>query len=84
MTFMAVLATIFGMGMALANFPQSYRIFKRKSAHDISILTYSLILAGSIVWMLYGLELGDLPLIISNSVGIVSVGTVMVGWFLYR
>ncbi|MGM5480775.1 MAG: SemiSWEET family sugar transporter [Nanobdellota archaeon] len=84
MTFLGVLATIFGMGMAVANFPQAIRIFRRKSAGDVSILTYSLILAGSIVWVLYGIEISDTPLILANSVGITSVLTVMTGWFLYR
>ncbi|MFP4118762.1 MAG: SemiSWEET family sugar transporter [Candidatus Woesearchaeota archaeon] len=84
MSVLGVLATIFGMGMAIANFPQAIRIFRRKSAGDVSIVTYSLILAGSIVWVLYGIEISDTPLILANSVGITSVLTVMIGWFLYR
>ncbi|MFW5866129.1 MAG: SemiSWEET family sugar transporter [Nanoarchaeota archaeon] len=84
MTLLSILATIFGMGMALANFPQAIRIFNRKSAGDVSILTYLLIFAGSIVWVLYGIEIDDAPIVLANSIGITSILTVMIGWFLYQ
>ncbi|MBS3163383.1 PQ-loop repeat-containing protein [Candidatus Woesearchaeota archaeon] len=54
MTILATLATISGSLMALANFPQVYKIFKRKSAKDISAITYSVYILGAIIWILYG------------------------------
>jgi MtN3 and saliva related transmembrane protein len=83
MTFLASLATIFGAGMGLANFPQVYKIFRRKSAKDISILTYCLLLSGAIIWVLYGIEISNFPIIIANSLGTISVFMIVVGWFLY-
>jgi len=69
MTTLSVLATIFGSLMAIANFPQAFKIFKRKSAKDISIITYIILFIGAIIWILYGIEIASFPLWISNSIG---------------
>ena len=83
MTLLSILATIFGTIGGLANLPQWIKIFKRKSAKDISIITYSLVLLGSITWLLYGIEMKNFPLIISNVFGAINVGLVVVGWYKY-
>ncbi|MGM5480063.1 MAG: SemiSWEET family sugar transporter [Nanobdellota archaeon] len=84
MAIISILATIFGTAMALANIPQAIKIFHRKSAKDISILTFSVVLIGSIVWTIYGINISNTPLIVANSVGVVSVGMVVIGGILYR
>ncbi|MDD5178121.1 MAG: SemiSWEET family transporter [Candidatus Nanoarchaeia archaeon] len=83
MTLVTVLATIFGIASGFANLPQAIKIFKRKSAKDISIITYLIVFVGAIVWTLYGIEINDYPVLISNAFGIVTVGAVVVGWFFY-
>jgi MtN3 and saliva related transmembrane protein len=83
MTILSILATIFGIAMAIANFPQAFRIFKRKSASDISILAFSILLIGAIIWVMYGIEIKSFPLIISNILGIIGVLLVIVGWRVY-
>ncbi len=83
MSLLSVLATIFGTIGGLAGLPQVYRIFKRKSAKDISVLTYSIILISCMIWVLYGIEIKDSPLIITNTLGALTVTCVIIGWFLY-
>ena len=83
MTILSILATIFGTAAGLANFPQAYKIFKRKSAKDISILTYLILLVGVTIWILYGIEIKNFPVIITNTFGAVNIGLVVLGWFLY-
>ena len=83
MTILATLAILFGTISGIANFPQAFKIFKRKSAKDISILTYSFLLLGAITWILYGIELKNLALIITNSLGAINIGLVVIGWGLY-
>lgn len=83
MTILSLLATIFGTAMALANLPQAYKIFKRKSAKDISIITCSILTIGAIIWVLYGIEIKSFPLILSNIVGTIGVLLVVLGWFMY-
>jgi MtN3 and saliva related transmembrane protein len=83
MTVLSVLATIFGIIGGFANIPQVIKIFKRKSAKDISITSYALIFAGTLVWVLYGIEIKNLPLMIANGLGCISCSLVIIGWFLY-
>ena len=83
MTLLFILAAIFGTLGGIANFPQAYKIFKRKSAKDISILTYSFLFSGALVWILYGIEIGNIPIIIANIFGAINIGFVIVGWLLF-
>jgi MtN3 and saliva related transmembrane protein len=83
MTIISVLAAVFGTLSGIANLPQAYRIFKRKSARDISILTYGFLLAGAIVWIFYGFEKWDFPIIITNIIGGFNIGLVVIGWCIY-
>jgi len=80
---LTVLATFFGAVGGIANFPQAYKIFKRKSANDISILTYSFLFVGAIVWILYGIAIWNFPVMITNTLGAINIGLVVIGWFLY-
>ena len=83
MTILSTLATVSGSISAFAMFPQAYRIFKRKSAQDISIVSYSFLLVTGIIWVLYGLEIQSYPLVISQSIGNVAGVLIVIGWFLY-
>lgn len=83
MTILSMLATVFGFVGGIANLPQAIKIFRSKSAKDISITTYTFIMAGAIIWLLYGLELGNFPIILGNSSAILCVGAVIIGWFSY-
>ena len=79
MTILAILATLFGTIGGLANLPQAIKIFRRKSAGDISILTYSILLVGALVWILYGIEIWNFPVIITNVFGAFNIGLVVLG-----
>ena len=83
MNIIYILATIFGIIGGLANLPQVIKIFKRKSAKDISILTYAIIFLGTIVWILYGIQIRDMPILVGNIFGAITVSLVIFGWFLY-
>ncbi|RLE45301.1 hypothetical protein DRJ22_04695 [Candidatus Woesearchaeota archaeon] len=83
MTLLSVLATLFGAVGGLANLPQALKIFKRKSAGDISILTYSFLFAGALVWLFYGFELKNFAVIVTNVLGAFNIGLVILGWFLF-
>jgi len=83
MTFLSILATIFGILMGLGNLPQALKIFKRKSAKDISIITYAILLMGSSIWVLYGIEVQNFAMISSNTFGFFCVFLVVIGWIIY-
>lgn len=83
MTILAILATIFGVLGAFALIPQVVKIYKRKSADDISFTSYSIMFCGAIVWFVYGIENGSLPLIVSNLFGGINCMLILVARYKY-
>ena len=83
MTILSILATVSGIIGSAAIFPQVYKIFKRKSAKDISFFSYASLLMTGIIWLFYGLEIQDIPILISQLVGSIALVFVLIGWFLY-
>ncbi len=71
------LVSIFGVVMSLAHFPQAYKIYRRRQAGDISLVTYAIFFTGSLLWLLYGLERQDVPVILTFGLGVVGTGTVI-------
>jgi uncharacterized protein with PQ loop repeat len=62
------LAAAVGIVGSIAMLPQVYSILKRRSAKDTSIVTYSFLFKGGIVWVLY-VNIQSSPLIIANLIG---------------
>jgi MtN3 and saliva related transmembrane protein len=46
--------------------PQVYKTWKEKSTKDISLSMYAVLLTGVLLWLVYGIYLGSLPIILSN------------------
>ena len=57
--------------------PQLIRVFKLKSAREISMLFTCLLLLGIIFWMAYGIYLGLPPVIIWNAIAAALVATLL-------
>jgi MtN3 and saliva related transmembrane protein len=83
MTLLATLAAIFGIINGFANFPQIYKVFKTKSARDLSITTYVLLATGSFIWVLYGIEIMNIPVLIMNGLALIEFVILLIGCFLY-
>jgi len=47
--------------------PQLVRAVRLRTAHDISLPTFSDVLAGVLLWLLYGLFTGSKPIVASNA-----------------
>ncbi len=84
MSLLSILATAFGIIMGAANLPQAIRIFRRKKAKDVSIITFGIVAVGGIVWLLYGIEIQNTAIILGNAVGVLSCSAVVVGWIKYH
>jgi MtN3 and saliva related transmembrane protein len=84
MELIATLATVMGIITGSSFFIQTIKIIKRKSSKDIALLTYSILGIGSIIWLIYGITITDLPLIISYTIGTLSTFSVIVVYFIYK
>lgn len=68
--------TIIGLTAAtlitVANIPQTYKIIKEKDTKNISATTYVLLLLGNALWLTYGILNVDWPIIVGNSISVVT------------
>ena len=74
--------TMLGLAAAccttLAFVPQVVKIWRTRSTADISLGMFLLFVVGIILWLAYGVMLGDLPLMASNIVTLGLAGTILV------
>lgn len=65
-------------GLTTVSFlPQVVKTWKSRSADDISSGMFALFSAGVLLWLLYGLELGALPIIIANAITLALALTIL-------
>ena len=58
-----------GLLVTFALVPQIMRVYKLKSAREISFIFNTSMLAGVIFWLIYGIKLGLVPIIVWNVIG---------------
>lgn len=69
--------SIAGILTTISFFPQVYKTFKSKSAKDLSLLMFSLFTLGIIFWLVYGILINSRPVIISNSITLISSALIL-------
>jgi len=77
LTLVELLGLIAGALVTCSLIPQLVRVFRLKSAREISTLFTSLLLLGTIAWLAYGIILGLLPVIVWNTTGALLVVTLL-------
>ena len=50
--------------------PQAIKTIRTKQTKDLSLGMYSLITIGVLLWLIYGIIIGDLPIIVANAITI--------------
>lgn len=61
----------------IAFIPQVWRVWKTRSARDLSLPMYLIFTLGVVLWLLYGLLLGAMPIIVGNVITLFLAGTVL-------
>jgi MtN3 and saliva related transmembrane protein len=72
-----LIGAIAGTLSTIAFVPQAWRIWRTRSARDLSLPMYLIFTAGVALWLLYGVVLGALPIIVCNGVTLLLAGTVL-------
>ena len=62
-----------GFCTTLSLVPQLHRMWKAKSAHDLSLAMFFVFGIGVVLWLLYGIGIRSLAVITTNSVSLVLV-----------
>ena len=77
----SILVTMLGLAAAccttLAYAPQALKAWRSRSTADISLSMFLLMVTGIVLWLVYGLMIGDLPLIVANGVTLCLAGTIL-------
>lgn len=63
------LGYVAGFLTTFAMVPQVLRVYRLKSAREISILFTTFLLVGMLCWLVYGIVLGIFPLVVWNGIG---------------
>ncbi len=66
MHYMEIIGLVAASLTTAAYVPQVYKTWKEKSTKDISLSMYAVLLTGVLLWLVYGIYLGSLPIILSN------------------
>jgi uncharacterized protein with PQ loop repeat len=72
---LGAVATLYGLGGALSVLLQARRMHARGTSGDVSVRFFAVYVGGFAVWLLYGIGIGDVPVIVVHAVGLVC-GTV--------
>jgi len=60
-----------------AFFPQAIKTIRTRDTRGLSLTMYTLLLAGVTLWLVYGLSIGNWPLILANAIVLVPQTMVM-------
>ena len=69
-TVLAVAAASCGIAMGLSPLLQLRRVAVRRSSADVSIAYLAVLCVGFVLWLSYGVAIGNTPLIVSNVVAL--------------
>jgi MtN3 and saliva related transmembrane protein len=78
-----ILGLIAGFLSTFAVLPQIMRVYKLKSAREISVIYNTMLLSGIIMWLVYGIILDLMPLIVWNIIGGLLVLTLLLAKLKY-
>jgi uncharacterized protein with PQ loop repeat len=71
---LALAATGYGVFAALAALLQMRQMLRRRASCDLSARFFAAYAGGYAIWLLYGLSVGDVPLIVVDAAGLLCGG----------
>ncbi len=78
------LVSLTGIAMGFANIPQALKIYRTRSARDVSAITYIILLFGNLVLLAYGIVIDRIPVVVTGLAAVAGVGLVLSGIFRYE
>lgn len=57
--------------------PQAIKTIKTHSTHDLSLGTFTMLFAGTLLWFVYGASLNNLPMILANGITAALAGIIL-------
>jgi MtN3 and saliva related transmembrane protein len=57
--------------------PQVIKAWRSRSTRDMSTAMFTLLVTGNSLWLLYGVLIGDLPIVVANLITLALVATIL-------
>ena len=73
-----------GLLTTTAFIPQVWKIYRTKSGKDVSARMFTILSAGIVLWLIYGILMRSVPLILTNAVTLVLSLTIIALKIRYR
>ena len=73
----ALLGALAGLCTTISFLPQLVRAWRTRSTRDITLPMFSLLVLGIFLWLIYGVLIGDGPLILANAVSFCLTGSIL-------
>ena len=58
-------------------FPQAVKTIRTRETRSLSLVAQSALTVGVVLWLTYGLLIGNAPIILSNAISLVLVATIL-------
>jgi len=71
-------ALTYGVFMASSPLMQAYRLWKQRSSEDVSLVFFTVLSIGFVLFLAYGLQIGNRLLIVTNSLSLITYGVTIV------
>ena len=78
MTFTSIIGSLAAIVIVIGYLPQTIRTVRTRSTDDIAMGSFLLLLLGSMLWVVYGFLIEDVPLVVANGLASIMSGTVFV------
>lgn len=79
-----MITAVVGITMSIGYFPQAYKIWKLKSAREISLINCLILSVGTAVWFIYGFLAKDTIVMVGFALGVVGSWLVLFLTLRYR
>jgi MtN3 and saliva related transmembrane protein len=77
MTSAKIIGLLAGTLTTISFLPQVIRTWRTRSAKDLSWIMFSVFCIGTVLWLLYGILMGDFVIMASNSVTLMLAATLL-------
>lgn len=84
MNWLELLGFAAGACTTLAFLPQVLQVWRTRSTDDISLGMYSVLIAGIVLWLAYGLISHQVPVIVANGITLLLACSILVGKLHFR
>ena len=73
-----LIGMIAGLLTTVAFLPQAFKIWRSRSARDVSLAMFVCFCVGIVLWVIYGFMMGSLPVILANVATLCIAVTILV------